>query len=121
MAYASDETGRYEVYLQPYPGPGEKRRVSLSGGRGPRWRGDGKEIIYADLNAEPTVMSVSLSPKAEVLDAPRALFRVESVVRDGDVTKDGQRFVFNCDVAAGDSPLVNVVVNWTSALRSEER
>jgi serine/threonine protein kinase/Tol biopolymer transport system component len=120
LAYASDESGQNEVYIQPYPGPGEKRRVSLSGGSAPAWRGDGKELFYLDLEAEPAVMSVSLNPSdAEVLDAPRPLFHAGSHVRDYDVTKDGQRFVLNCDTGTGTTPLVDVVVNWTSGLPAE--
>jgi hypothetical protein len=117
IAYASDESGRYEVYVRSYPELGETRRVSSSGGRIPRWRGDGKEIFYVDLDAEPNIMSVPLSaPAAELLDAPRPLFRVGSNIRGYDVTKDGQRFVLNYDADTPATPLVHVVVNWTSGL-----
>ena len=48
LAYTSDESGKTEVYVRPFPGPGQKRLVSSEGGTEPRWRGDGREIFYRD-------------------------------------------------------------------------
>ena len=47
IAYTSDESGRNEIYVGPFPGPGGKQQISTSGGRQPKWRGDGKEIFYS--------------------------------------------------------------------------
>jgi Tol biopolymer transport system component len=46
IAYMSSESGRYELYVQLFPGPGGKTQISASGGRSPRWRRDGKEMFY---------------------------------------------------------------------------
>jgi hypothetical protein len=46
MAYHSNESGRHEVYVQPFLGPGERSRISRDGGNWPRWRGDGKEVFF---------------------------------------------------------------------------
>jgi eukaryotic-like serine/threonine-protein kinase len=117
IAYASDDTGRFEVYVQPFPGPGEKRRISVGGGRMPRWSLDGKEIVYVDREAEPGIVAVAVEGSAaEPAASARALFRLGSRVRSFDVTKDGQRFLVNCDLDASSRTLVHVVVNWTAAI-----
>jgi len=46
LAYISDESGRYEIYVQPYPGPGGKWQISAEGGRGPVWNPNGRELFY---------------------------------------------------------------------------
>jgi len=61
IAYASDETGRDEVYVQPFPGPGEKLKLSIDGGTEPAWSGDGREIFYRDGSK---LMSVPFSEAA---------------------------------------------------------
>lgn len=53
VAYASSETGNWEVYISPFPGFGSKWQVSRGGGEEPRWRNDGKELFYL-AEAEPT-------------------------------------------------------------------
>jgi Tol biopolymer transport system component len=117
VAYTSDETGRYEIYVRPFRGAGEARRVSLGGGNGPVWRGDGKELYFVDLEEEPGIVAVGLDPSsAEVTSAPRTLFKVSSPVRDLEVTKDGERFLINAEAVTGRKPLAHVVVNWTAGL-----
>jgi eukaryotic-like serine/threonine-protein kinase len=119
IAYVSDESGRPEVYVQPYPGPGEKRRISSAGGMRPRWRRDGREIFYLDPEAEPGLMSVPVDPlTADPLEPPKLLFRVFARVRDYDVSTDGQRFLVNYDQQqAGARIVADVVVNWTAGVR----
>lgn len=117
IAYASNDTGRFEVYVQPFPGPGEKRRISVGGGRLPRWCLEGKEIVYVNLEAEPGIVAAAVEGShAEPAASPRTLFRLPSRVRSFDVTADGQRFLVNCDVDASSRTLVHVVVNWTAAI-----
>jgi Tol biopolymer transport system component len=117
IAYASNDTGRFEVYVQPFPGPGEKRRISVGGGRLPRWCLEGKEIVYVDLEAEPGIIAVAVEGSgAEPAASPRTLFRLPSRVRSFDVTADGQRFLVNGNVDASSRTLVHVVVNWTAAI-----
>jgi eukaryotic-like serine/threonine-protein kinase len=116
VAYASDESGRYEIYLRSFRGTEERRRVSSAGGRNPRWRGDGREIFYLDLGAEPALVSVPLDPSTiEPVGTAQPLFRSSTSVLDFDVTRDGQRFLVNHDVGA--KSLIHVVVNWTTAVR----
>src|SRR6202030_1842180 len=50
LAYSSDESGRREIYVQPYPGPGGKRQISTEGGTEPVWNPDGRELFYRCAN-----------------------------------------------------------------------
>jgi eukaryotic-like serine/threonine-protein kinase len=127
IAYVSNESGTGEVYVQPYPGPGGKVRISTSGGFEPVWTPSGREILYrsgtADRQQFFSVSIRSLSPFRA--DAPRLLFEAEPGAYDStvptrawDVRADGQRFVLLRPVAAKDQPVVtmHVVLNWGAEL-----
>lgn len=119
IAYASDESGVWEVYVQPFPAPGGSRRtISLGGGAEPQWRPDGRELFY--LAPDHTLMAVQVTPGATWrADSPHALFRAN--VPDGAmprnhyaVTADGERFVMNAVDAKTSGDPMTVVVNWTA-------
>ncbi len=122
VAYASDESGVYEIYVQPFPGPGEKLQISTQGGVRPRWRRDGKEIFYVAPDAR--MMAAPLSPRPGSLNVgnPRALFKTPIIPDEAHassgyaVTADGQRFLI---AAATSETLVlpaTVVLNWAAKL-----
>jgi Tol biopolymer transport system component len=116
MAYASNESGRREVYLRPFQG-GEKWQVSTAGGFSPRWRRDAKELYYMDPNGN--LMSVAMKPGAGFAsEIPKQLFHVEPAHDDYgqyDVAPDGSRFIVN--VSGGNEALsITVALNWTSSL-----
>jgi len=98
VAYASSESGRAEVYVQPFPATGAKWQVSTMGGEQPRWRSDGGELFY--LSADKKLMAVPLH-RGPSFDAgtPQPLFTTTmstgylGVSQAYDVTRDGQRFV----------------------------
>ena len=71
LAYSANETGQWEVYVQPFMRPGDRVRVSTSGGSQARWRADGKELFYLTLDG--TMMSVDTSDPINPA-APRRLF-----------------------------------------------
>jgi Tol biopolymer transport system component len=113
VAYASNESGRFEVYAVAFPGPGGKRQVSTAGGSDPRWRGDGRELFYVtDSN---TLMAAPVKSTADRLDVGevRPLFDVKPPNGRAfyDVTRDGQRFLVNTSGEAPVMPLA-IVVNW---------
>ena len=119
IAYSSDESGRPEIYVQPFPGPGERIRVSVDGGTLPRWRGDGGELYYLD--ASERLVAVPVGPGSTLqLGAPMPLFRLETGGTPGvagryDVSADGRRFLViapESDAAPG----ATVVLDWTAAL-----
>ena len=118
MAYSGDESGQWQVYVVPFPGPGGKWQVSAPGGSFPRWRGDGRELFY--LSPDGTMMSVAVDGTSGAfrVEAPRELFRAPVALQAGyqyAVTCDAQRFLFNTAVAP--SFPVTVVSDWTLALK----
>ncbi|HSM12548.1 MAG TPA: protein kinase [Thermoanaerobaculia bacterium] len=95
LAWASDDTGRSEVYVRPFPGPGAKIAVSTHGGTGPVWSRDGRELFYAEGNR---MMRVAIERGARVaVSAPELVFESSEFVweRPGnyDVLPDGSGFV----------------------------
>jgi eukaryotic-like serine/threonine-protein kinase len=120
-AYASDESGWYEVYVQSFPSGGGKRQVSTRGGIGPYWRRDGKELFYYSLEGKLTAVDVKSGTSFEA-SPPRALFEFRSgsgavTATPYAVTGDGQRFLINTlEDVSGAAPLT-VVANWTAELK----
>ena len=118
LAYTSDESGRWEVYVQSFPTPGTKHVISNDGGGEPQWRADGRELFYMAL--DHTLMSVPVVTSAPWRGGrPVPLFRAPVA---GDLTRyrnryqvadNGQRFLLDSVVRDG-SQDVTLVVNWQS-------
>ncbi|MFY9979246.1 MAG: protein kinase [Candidatus Sulfotelmatobacter sp.] len=122
VAYASSESGKWEIYVTSFPEGDGKWQVSNAGGTEPRWRGDGKELFY--LSPDNKMMSVSVKTGAN-FDAgtPAALFQAyprEFVATSEqffyDVTRDGQKFLINTQLKSAKTP-ISVVLNWSSMLK----
>jgi DNA-binding winged helix-turn-helix (wHTH) protein/Tol biopolymer transport system component len=116
LAYASDESGTWEVYVQSFPAPGEKRTVSVGGGAQPQWRRDGRELFY--LSPDGTLMAVDVTTGGTFeAGRPQRLFRapiasdIISYRNQYAVSEDGGRFVIDL---LGDRDPINVVVNWNA-------
>jgi serine/threonine-protein kinase len=128
LAFISDESGRYEVYIQPFPGPGPRYPVSRDGGLSPAWSRDGREIFFL-VGAEPPrqmammTAPVTVSPNVSV-GAPRKLFEgafwVSSGAQAYDVTPDGRRFVMvRGEEHPATSPTeIMIVENWLEELKA---
>ena len=123
IAYASNESGRYDIYVAPFPPTGGKWMVSRNGGLVPRWRRDGAEIFYFDGARHVAVKVDGRGAAFEVGDV-RPLFEPVSPVRVGetrafyDVSADGQRFLVNMSAGQPRPPRpVEVVLNWTAGMR----
>ncbi len=120
MAYQSNEAGQTDVYVEAFPGPGQKIRISTSGGGAPRWRADGRELFY--LIPAGTLMAVALKPGPRLeAGVPQPLFQtpITNVVLNidqYDVTGDGQRFLVLTPTSNARQPPITVVVNWTAGL-----
>lgn len=120
LAYSSDETGRWEVYVQAFPDGGWRRTVSTAGGVEPHWQRDGRRLFF--LAADQHVMAVDIGPgPAPGIGRPASLFQaplstdLPTVYRNQfAVAADGQRFVV--DALDGAPKPITVVVNWTSLL-----
>jgi hypothetical protein len=101
LAYASDETGNWEVYVTSFPGVAGKWQVSRGGGTEPRWRGDGKEIFYIASNGMLSAVPVN-SEGGFATGTPVPLFQIygrapisSTDIFTYDVAKDGKRFLVN--------------------------
>jgi Tol biopolymer transport system component len=123
IAYASDESGRFEVYVRPFSVANDQTRVSVGGGMQPEWRRDGEELFF--ISADGRLMAVPLKTTGPGLDAgtPRALFDVEIPEPDAPfptdyaVTPDGQRFLVNELVDEASRPALTVMLRWIDHLR----
>jgi Tol biopolymer transport system component len=118
MAYMSAESGRAEVYVAPFPGPGATVPVSTAGGTQPRWRHDGSEIFYVAGNR---LMAAPVSGQGATFEvgAARPLFEVRPRSGFGyfyDVSPDGQRFLVNTMIENTSAP-ITLVVNWPALLK----
>jgi eukaryotic-like serine/threonine-protein kinase len=127
IAYASDESGRSEIYIQPFPAPpngGSKTPISRDGGSQPRWRRDGKELFYSSPDGKLMAVDVTQGPIFKA-SAPKTLFQVPvaqighnvggSQVLGWDVAPDGKRFLI--DTATISTEPVTVVLNWPAELK----
>ncbi len=122
VAYASNESGKWEIYVAPFPGPGGNWKVSSAGGSEPRWRRDGKELFYLAPDAKLMAVDVKGGATFEAGTA-RPLFqthRREHIASTDmfsyDVGPDG-RFLVNTDVGDATPPSPTIVLNWPAALR----
>jgi serine/threonine protein kinase len=122
VAFASNESGRYELYVARFERPAEKWRVSTAGGMQPRWRREGRELVY--LAPDNQFMVVTIEPGETFKSgAPSLLFKIDldklnssgEMGNDYDVTADGQRFLIVVGAAAQIAPFT-VITNWTSDL-----
>jgi Tol biopolymer transport system component len=119
MAYTSNESGRYEVYVQSFPDAGETWQISTQGGLHPRWRHDQTELYY--INGDQKLVAVPIrTGKTFQHGAQTPLFgtrisRIFAVRSPYAVSKDGQRFLM-ARLVSGSSPLT-VVANWTRRLK----
>jgi dipeptidyl aminopeptidase/acylaminoacyl peptidase len=120
IAYQSNESGRHEIYVQRFPGPGGKWQMSSNGGAQVRWRPDGKELFYIALDDRLMAIPLRFAPDGQAVEAgaPVPLFvtRVGGAVRGRYthqymVSPDGQRFLMNTVTEQATSP-ITVILNW---------
>jgi eukaryotic-like serine/threonine-protein kinase len=114
IAYTSDESGKTEIYVQPFPQTGSKWQVSTKGGQTPRWRADGKELFYYEPDKGRKAVDIQTTPAFEA-GVPKDLFATP-LSGGSDVTADGQRFLVNQPAESAPAP-ATVVLNWTADLK----
>ena len=122
VAYASNESGDWEIYVTTYPTAAGKWQVSRGGGTEPRWRGDGKEIFY--IGAGSTLTAVPVSREGTFAAGnPMPLFRAQLRAQVSstdqfsyDVTKDGQRFLVNRYAKPAQVAPLHIILNATAGL-----
>jgi serine/threonine-protein kinase len=120
LAYTSDASGREEVYVQPYPGPGEKWPISTDGGTEPVWNPNGRELFYRTGNK---MMAVDIATQPSFA-AGKARMLFEGRYEPGplqlanyDVSSDGQRFLMLKPIEQAAPTQINVVLNWFEELK----
>jgi Tol biopolymer transport system component len=124
VAYASNESGRFEIVVQSFPEPSGKWQVSTAGGVQPRWRPDGKELYF--IAPDGRLMAVSISPSAAAVEAGLPVPLFPSRLPGGGsanffkhqfaVSPDG-RFLLNQSIEESSTLPITVIVNWDSGLR----
>jgi serine/threonine protein kinase len=119
VAYMTDETGRRQIYVQPFPGPGGKWLISAEEGQYPRWSRNGREIFFV---SGDKLMSVDVETQpAFKVGTPHPLFSTSGyLVGAGnyDVAPDGQHFLMIRQEEAAASPKeLNVILNWSEELK----
>jgi eukaryotic-like serine/threonine-protein kinase len=118
VAYQSDDAGRFEIYLQPFPGPGDRIQVSAGGGLQVRWARNGSELFYIAADQRLTSARVTFGANGKpVLGTPVPLFRTgfdSSFLNRQQyvVSPDGQRFLMNAATDAIDPPSITLILNW---------
>ena len=125
VAYASNESGRFEIYVTSFPAAEGKWQVSSGGGTQPRWRGDTRELFY--LAPDGKMMAVPVTAGANFdTSPPVALFQTHareafatSEQVSYDVTKDGQRFLINTQVKNADIQPMSVILNWGAEVKKK--
>jgi Tol biopolymer transport system component len=129
VAYASNESGRNEIYVRPFPDGAGRRQASVNGGGQVRWGSDGKELYYVE--GEAALMAVSVSAEgALTLGQPQQLFETSdlrqpnAVTPTYDVSADGRRFVMIAPVVQGEEEApakIRIVQNWFEEFRDRQQ
>jgi Tol biopolymer transport system component/predicted Ser/Thr protein kinase len=116
IAYRSQESGRAEIYVRPFPGPGTPIQVSAQGGRMPKWRADGRELYYVDNEWRLVAVPVTQRAGRVEVGTPRALFSAhmrDLGHRQYDVSVDGARFLVSRLVKTENLSPITLVLDWT--------
>jgi hypothetical protein len=121
LAYASLDTGRYEVYVRRFPGPGQKQQISSNGGTHPRWTSDGRELVYwavprgiEAVSFEATGSTFRIGPRRTLVQ-PAVLSLIDARTHY-DITRDGRRLLLRQPAGPQEAGL-SVILNWTEKLK----
>jgi len=130
IVYRSNESGRFEIYIHPFPGPGNGQLVSTNGGLYPTWSPNGHEVFYVSPDSQ--MMSVSVTPAADgrsiACGAPVALWPVNVATgpfittagslnrAQYDITRDG-KFLVNTTVEGPPPPPISIILNWDALVK----
>ena len=123
VAYASNQSGRFEIYVESFPTPGKRVHVSTDGGTQPRWRRDQKELYFLSLDSRLTAVAANLGVEPK-LGSPRPLFTL--AIPAGtifwkpfhyDVSADGRFLAAIVEPHVPERPPVTVTINATASLK----
>jgi Tol biopolymer transport system component len=120
LAYQSDETGRFEIYVRLVDGTGGKRQVSINGGSNARWLPDGKGIVFSSADRKFMIATIRASEETFAVDSIGVLFDYESrgiVGNVEDVSPDGKTFIARVTELRQASLPITLVMNWDEELK----
>ena len=120
LAYTSNESGRDEVYVAPFPKGNGKWEVSPNGGSEPRWRRDGKELFYFAADAKLVAVDIKEKGDSVEIGSPHTLFQTYPPplgLRPYDVSADGRKFLAVTQTIQADTAPITLVSNWQALLR----
>jgi Tol biopolymer transport system component len=115
VVYQSTESGQPEIYAMPFPGPGRKWQVSTGGGYVPRWRADGREILYQTADQKLMAVDVEAADGGLRIGMPRPVFGLPDNATY-DVSADGERFLVNRPMMQTAQAPLMLVTNWPALL-----
>ena len=118
VGYVSNESGRDEFYVVPFPGPGSKYQISSGGAQGGGFFKGGREILLGTPANDLVSVDVKAGPSGLEIGEPKTLFRVPSISAVA-ITPDGERFLFAVLSQATAAPRVALVTNWTAGLEKK--
>jgi serine/threonine protein kinase/Tol biopolymer transport system component len=121
MAYHSDESGSFEVYVTPFPGPGRRWQVSKSTGGYPQWRDDGREIVYTQENGQLVATAVSAEGDTFKVGKSEDLFAIQGPEGDGayySLSGDGEQLLIVPALTQQADTLLNLTVNWPEVVET---
>jgi len=127
LAYISNETGQFEVYVQSFPATSGKVPISTGGGSQPQWRGDGRELYYYTPDRKLMAVEVNGEGSTFKVGVPRPLFNIRVVGAGIDQgfpgngyyapARDGKRFLVTTSPESPERQQINVILNWTADLK----
>jgi eukaryotic-like serine/threonine-protein kinase len=120
LAYSNDETGRQEVYIQPFPSGNGRWQVSTAGGSRPNWRRDGEELFFFSTDQQMMAVDVSQKGTSLQLGTRHALFKataVDNATGPYTVSADGKKFVMNTLVPQSIIEPLTLITNWPADLK----
>jgi Tol biopolymer transport system component len=124
VAYNSNESGRYEVYVTPFPATGERFSVSRAGGTQPKWRGDGSELYFLTPEGVLNAVKVSVSGTKFITSDPIELLRPKLAAPSPSIEQyaphpSGTKFLFLDTVGDEKNLSVGILLNWPSLVKHE--
>lgn len=115
VAYQSNESGRFEIYVRPFPGPGGQWQVSIGGGVSPRWRSDNKELFFLAPDNKLMAVAATAQSGTFVPGPPQVLFQTHAAPgankQQYDVSRDG-RFLINTELQDAVTEPLHLLLNW---------
>jgi serine/threonine protein kinase/Tol biopolymer transport system component len=122
IAYNSDETGRWEVYVRALDGSAGKFQISIDGGGGPVWSADGKNIFFQSIDRKAMAASVKVVNSTVVVDSIHAMFDFDSrgiIGLYSDISRDGRSVLATIGDARATTPPITMIVNWEEELKKQ--